>query len=72
MLAMPPRNRIKEHLATKGWSIYELADRAKISYPQLYRLVRADWIPKGTNYGTLQKVSRALEVLIDDLETEEE
>jgi len=73
MLAMPtPRNRIKEHLAIKGWSIYELADRAKISYPQLYRLVKAEQIPMGTNYGTLKKVSKALEIAIDDLETKEE
>jgi DNA-binding Xre family transcriptional regulator len=72
MLAMPTRNRIKELLAIRGWSIYELADRTKMSYPQLYRLVRAEQIPKGTNYGTLQKVSKALEVPIDDLETKEE
>jgi len=48
MLAMPTRNRIKELLAIRGWSIYELADRTKMSYPQLYRLVKATEIPKGT------------------------
>lgn len=72
MLAMPIRNRIKEFLAMKDWSIYELADRTKMSYPQLYRLVKAERIPKGTNYGTLQKVAGALGVSIDDLETKEE
>lgn len=72
MLAMPIRNRIKELLDSKEWSIYQLADRTKMSYPQLYRLVKAEQIPKGTNYGTLQKVAGALGVSIDELETKEE
>ena len=72
LVTMLPRNRIQEILAAKGWSIYQLAGRAEISYPQLYRLVRAEQIPAGTNYSTLKKVANALGVSIDDLETKEE
>lgn len=72
LVTLGARNRIREILATKGWSIYQLADQAKISYPQLYRLVKAERIPAGTNYSTLKKVANALEVSIDELETKEE
>ena len=72
LVAVQPRNRIKDILDAKGWSIYQLADQAGISYPQLFRLVKAEQIPSGTNFGTLKKVARALDVSIEDLETKEE
>ena len=71
LMAAQPRNRIKELLTIKGWSIYEFAERAKIAYPQLYRLVKAEQIPPGTNLSTVKKIARALEVSIEDLETKE-
>jgi DNA-binding Xre family transcriptional regulator len=72
LVATRPRNRIMVLLARKGWSIYELADQAKMAYPQVYRLAKAEQIPPGTTFSTLKKIAGALGVSIEDLENGEE
>jgi DNA-binding Xre family transcriptional regulator len=68
LVATQSRNKIQDLLASKNWSIYELSSRTGISYPQLYRLVKAESIPAGTTLATLKKLAQAFGVRIEDLE----
>lgn len=63
-------NRILDILNTQGRSIYWLAQQVEMSYNAVHRLVKSTSIPEGTSYGTLKRVSRALDVSVDDLEEE--
>lgn len=69
MLAMR-QNRILDILDAQGRSIYWLAKQVKMSYQAIHRLVKSPTIPEGTAYGTLRRVSQALDVGVDDLEEE--
>lgn len=71
LVATMPRNRIKELLDERGKSIYWLTNQVDMSYQAIHKLVSSDTIPDGTSYGTLKRISEALQVGIEDLEEEE-
>lgn len=64
-------NQIKNILERKGWTIYKLHKQTGITYNTAHALATADKIPARTDYETLKKIARALEVRIDDLETDD-
>jgi transcriptional regulator with XRE-family HTH domain len=61
-------NQIDNLRKDRGWSIYELTRRTGLQYNTVYPLVKADTIPGGTRYSTLQQIAAVFGVLIDDLE----
>ena len=63
-------NRILSILQAQGRSIYWLAKQVEMSYQSIHRLAKSPSIPEGTSYGTLRRVSRVLDVSVDDLEEE--
>lgn len=69
LVATMPRNRIKSLLDAQEKSIYWLAKTVDMSYQAIHGLVSSPSIPEGTSYGTLKRISDALGVGIDELES---
>lgn len=64
-------NRIPDILKDKGWTKYRLAIVAGISHPTVLKIVNSrEGIPPRTDWETVKKIARALEVKIDELETQ--
>ena len=65
-------NNIPNLLEGAGMSIYRLAKEVGMEYKSVHTIVSQDAIPPHTKYGTLIKFADALDVSIDELETEVE
>ncbi len=65
---MAEQNRIGKLL--NGRSIYWLAKQTGVTYKVIHRIVKSDQIPARTSYQTLKGIAEALDVKIDDLETD--
>ncbi len=65
-------NQLQTILKARGRSMYWLANKTKISYNAIHRLVKSASLSDNTRYGTLKKLSNALDVGIDDLEAKTE
>ena len=73
MLAVAERkNQIPLLLGLRGMSIYRLAKITQMPHHQVSRIVKAPVIPDGVEYKTLRALADALDVSLDELETEEE
>lgn len=70
MLAMARKNLLRDILVSRGMNIYRLAKATQMPYHNVQNIVQSPSIPDGTNYKTLRKIARALDVGIDDLEEE--
>lgn len=70
------KNRIKELIDERGWTIWKLKNAVRdvlpegqeIPYATIYKLTKAEHIPARTYHSTLVVIARALGVTIDDLE----
>ena len=70
MLTMRRKNQLSTILKDAGWSIYRLAKESGVGYRQVWSIHGSDEIPPRTHYETLRKIADALDVSIDDLESE--
>jgi len=72
MLAVAERkNRIPDLLKLRGLTVYALSKKTQMPYHQVNRIVTSPAIPDGIEYKTLRRLAEALEVKLDQLETEE-
>jgi hypothetical protein len=66
------RNKIKNVLETKGWTISDLQKATRMSYPATHRVVTAEVITDDTKVITLRRIAAALDVNVVDLYEEVE
>jgi hypothetical protein len=72
MLAVAERkNQIPYWLKSRGLTVYGLSKKTQMPYHQVDRIVNSPTIPDGIEYKTLRRLAEALEVTLDQLETEE-
>lgn len=62
-------NQIPDILKKKGWTKYRLAMVTGISHPTILKIVNSkEGIPPRTDWETVKRIAKALEVKIDELE----